>query len=140
MNPEDFEQHLSRRPLRPLPAEWRAEILGAAEAAANVVENQTAPLLVRKPFVVTLWRELFWSCRRVWGGLAAIWVAVVVINTAIDDSPRVSVASTPQQSHDWKLALQAQREMVRQLLKQDSPPVVVAPDHRSDRRNIPIIG
>src|SRR5579859_352756 len=102
MNPEDFERHLSRRPLRPPPPEWRAEILGAAQAAANAVENPTAPLPVRKPFVVTLWRELFWSCRRVWGGLAAIWLAVVVINTAIDDSPRVSVASAPQQSHDWK--------------------------------------
>jgi len=140
MNPEDFEQQLSRRPLRPLPPEWRAEILGAVQAAANVIESPTAPLPVRKPFVVTLWRELFWSCRRIWGGLAAIWVAVAAINTAIDDSPRASVASAPRQSRDWKLALQAQREMVRQLLKQDAPPVAVAPDRRSERRNTPVIG
>jgi hypothetical protein len=132
MNPEEFEQQLSRRPLRPVPPEWRAEILREARAAA--------PSSSRETFAVTLWRELFWSCRRVWTGLAAVWLAVVVINTAIDDSPRVTVASAPHQSQDWKLALQAQREMVRQLLKQDAPPVAVVPHRRSDRRNTPIIG
>jgi hypothetical protein len=51
MNPEDFEQQLGRLPLRPLPPEWRAEILRDARNAM--------PSTPRESFAVTLWRELF---------------------------------------------------------------------------------
>ena len=133
MNPDDFEKQLSRRPVRPLPGKWRAEILDAARSAA--AKSHAAKSDSRDPFLVNLWRELFWSCRRVWTGLAVIWLAVVIVNKSIDDSPRVTIANAPEQSRDWKMALQAQRQRLRELLEWNEPPAPPAtPPRRSDRR------
>ena len=134
MNPEDFEQQLSRQTIRPIPSPWRSQILSAARAAAT-------PSSPREPFAVKLWRELFWSSRRIWGGLAAIWVAILVISTASDDSPRSIVAAAPP-SRDWKLALQAQHQMMRQLLEQDSPPAPTSalPGRRTERIEMILLG
>jgi hypothetical protein len=108
--------------------------------AEITAKTATESLPVRESFVITLWRELFWSCRRVWAGLAAIWIAMLVISAATSDSPRSSVASAPT-SYDWKMALQAQRQLTRQLLEQDSAPVAAAvPGRRSELHDSALIG
>ena len=60
----DFEQKLSRQPLRTPPPEWRAEILGAAQKL--VVPAWT-------------WRDWFWPSPAAWGALAAVWIAVFAL-------------------------------------------------------------
>jgi hypothetical protein len=112
------------------------------EAALAEITAKTAAklLLARESFVIILWRELFWSCRRVWAGLAAIWITMLVVSSATSDSSRSAVASAPR-SRDWKMALQAQRQLTRQLLEQDSAPATAAvPGRRSERRDNILIG
>lgn len=130
MNPDDFEKQLSRRPLRPLPADWRAEILAQARAAA--AENHAAKVPARDPFLVTMWRELFWAGRRVWLGFASIWLFIIAANFATTDTPRAT-ASEPPPSRQQILALQAQRQLLLQLLDQEPPSKPAAPGRRSER-------
>lgn len=116
------------------------EAVIADSALAPTSGKPATPSPVREPFFVQLWRELFWSCRRVWGGLAAIWIALLVIGSATSDS-RPSVAASAPQSRDWKMALQVQRQLTRQLLEQDSAPAaVVVPGRRSELRDSIQIG
>lgn len=74
MNLDEFEQHLARQPLRPLPPEWRAEILGAATAAA-AVSTEAEP---RRS--APWWREWLWPTPVAWGALATCWAAILVLN------------------------------------------------------------
>lgn len=37
-----------------------------------------------------LWRELFWSCRRTWAGLATVWLGLLVFN-ALQTGPAAPV-------------------------------------------------
>ncbi len=46
MNPDDFENQLRRQPVRPVPAEWRGEILARAKSAlAESEELEVSRLL-----------------------------------------------------------------------------------------------
>lgn len=133
MNPEDFEQELSRRPLRPLPIDWRAEILAASRSSVPA-ENRTSKVPARDPFLVTLWRELFWAGRRVWLGFACIWLFIIVANYANTDTPR-AMASGPPPSRQQILAIQSQRQLLLQLLDQEPPSKSAAPGRRSERNS-----
>lgn len=75
MNTDDFEQHLRRQPLRPVPREWRAEVLGAARSVVRA--DRTA--LACPPLIVRL-RDWLWPNPVAWGALAACWMATLVLN------------------------------------------------------------
>jgi hypothetical protein len=75
MNGERFEQELKRQALRPVPADWRQEILAAAREA-----NVTGP---RGKEDAAGWWVGWVGIRRVaWGGLAAAWVLIFGLNWA----------------------------------------------------------
>ncbi len=76
MKPDDFESQLQRQPLRGLPAEWRTEILSAAQEAVAQAEP------VKPAVPVSWWRELLWPCPQAWAGLAAVWVVIFGLNWA----------------------------------------------------------
>ncbi len=71
MNGSDFEENLKRVPLRPVPGEWRNEILGRAAAATESRPKVRAWLR---------WLEEITRPRPVaWGGLAAAWVFIALL-------------------------------------------------------------
>ena len=75
---DDFEKKLQRQMPRQIPAEWRAEILSAATKKNSHPAAQTGwPLL---NWLAIPWRDLIWPSRRVWAGMAAAWVVIVVVN------------------------------------------------------------
>ena len=75
MNGERFEQELKRQALRPVPADWRQEILAAAREA-----NVSKP---REKEVAAGWWVGWVAFRRLaWGGLAAAWVLILGLNWA----------------------------------------------------------
>ena len=79
----DFERQLSNQPLRPLPPEWRAEIL--AGAAKIVAPSWT-------------WQSWFWPSPIAWGALAAVWVIVFLFDGsggASSAPPTAGRAPTP---------------------------------------------
>lgn len=117
-NDSQFENRLHRQPVKPIPSEWRAEILEAARLATASVptphpqpdgllatlRNYLAPLLVPQ--------------RAAWAGLATVWVVIIGLNlSAHDDSPRVQVSRAVNAiSPETLQALQQQRLLLAELM------------------------
>lgn len=154
---DDFEQQLQRRPMRPVPAEWRAEILSAAKAVSDTQPAPYSPLsghatrntrpfrsFITPQFVaMKLWQELIWPCRRVWLGIAAVWFVVLVVNLSTDESTQVAASQMPAPTPEVMAALREQKQLLVQLLDPvaaSSTPPVAAPRPRSETRETAMLG
>ena len=80
MNPDDFEQHLARQTLRPIPMDWRQEIVAA----------QTQPRSTGA--ATTWWRELLWPHPYAWSGLAAVWLIIFAMHFSAREKPNPAYA------------------------------------------------
>ena len=62
MKPDEFEQHLSRQPMRQIPGEWRAEILreGRRAAVPEIGDADTASLPILNWRTVGSRKRIFW--------------------------------------------------------------------------------
>jgi anti-sigma factor RsiW len=94
---------------------------------AGAVQRSGAPATPRRPSLLRtweiIWRELVWPSRYAWGGMAALWVAMLVINGELA-GPRVSGMSARVSSP--REMLQAWREQNR-VLAELVPPAQVVP-------------
>ena len=109
MNPDDFEKQLERQPIRAVPADWRAGILNAANAA--VPQRSTS-----KSQPVSWWRQLFWPCPQAWAGLAAVWVVILLIHFSSAE-PAESMAKTAAPSSPQEImVLKEQKQMMAALM------------------------
>jgi hypothetical protein len=127
MNPGDFEKQLERRPLRPVPAEWRAEILAAAKTAAA---PQLVPAPKRSGGGSTLNSQLsafLRPCPQAWAGLAAIWLVILAVNFSASDKKPMLAQAAPPPSRDTLRMVQEQRRMLAQLLEPRNPPPAEPP-------------
>lgn len=111
MKPEDFEQKLQRQPLRPIPAEWRAEILAAAKQA-----SRPAP---RASFVSTLNAQLstiLWPHPRAWAGLVAVWILIFAVDFSTRDTTPVVAKKAAPPSPEVIVELKQQQRMLAELI------------------------
>jgi len=68
-----------------------------------------------------LWLELIWPCRRIWTGLAAVWVLLFIVDFSQRDN--VSGATgQPARSGEVIMSLQAQQRWMNELLADRSAP------------------
>lgn len=107
MNSDEFEKRLEQQKIRPIPGEWRREILNTANAAS--LESRTA-----KPESLSWWRELLWPCPQAWAGIAAVWLVIFVLNfTTQKAEPKLAKSEpvTPQTI----AALKEQRRLYLEL-------------------------
>jgi hypothetical protein len=110
MHPDQFEQRLQRQPLRQVPSAWREEILVAAD-----VNRRNLP--VRElTFAATVWRELIWPCRRIWVGLAPVWVALLVFNMTHSEHRQTVTAQSRIPPGEMRLALQEQQRILAEII------------------------
>lgn len=138
MKPDEFEQKLSRQPLRPVPPEWRAEILAAGRGPR--VEGRA-----REPFqpstLVARLSTVFWPHPKAWAGLAAVWVCIGVLNFSTrDTAPRLAEKSAPP-SPEVIVELKKQQRLFAELVGSYEPadadrPKVFSPRPRSERVEI----
>ena len=68
----------------------------------------------------TLWLELIFPSRRIWAGLAAIWVLLLVVNLSQRDHVETSMAkaSTPA---EMAASFQQEQELLAQLIGPSEP-------------------
>src|SRR5437899_10153618 len=94
-SPDSFEQKLQRQKPRELPPGWRDDVLRTAQEVAIEHARRTAGR--RQPTSPATWRRvltnLFWPHPLAWGGLAAAWLIILVLNIASSDPAEHRMAS-----------------------------------------------
>src|SRR5260221_11867412 len=110
MNPEDFEKQLERQPVRTVPADWRAGILQAANAAVPQPSTSNS-----QP--ISWWRELFWPCPQAWAGLAAVWVVILAIHFLSAEPAEAVAKTTTPPSPQEMMVLKEQKQMMAKLME-----------------------
>ena len=114
MNTENFEERLRSQPLRPIPTEWREEILSAVKRAIAARTKPTERNLA-SVIVQALWRELVWPCRRVWAGVACAWLLIIGLTMAsFERTPRVASKAEPRSGEELRAFIE-QWQLLAQL-------------------------
>jgi hypothetical protein len=123
MNDEtgQFEQRLSRRPLRQIPAGWRTEILTAAREASALCP---ASPVAHHGWLTTFNRQLatiFWPHPKAWAGLAVVWGLILAMNVSLrEPSPRLAEISAPP-SPEMMVELRKQQLLLAELIGPREP-------------------
>ena len=108
-----------------------------AQAAAPVGRPQP----VRPPvltIVLEYWQQLIWPSRRIWVGLAAVWILLLAANFSLRDrSPAAAMASAP--GPGIILSFRQQERLLTELIGPDEtraaePATLFLPQPRSERR------
>jgi hypothetical protein len=90
-------------------------------------------------FPLLLWRELIFPCRRIWTGLAAVWIVIFVVNFSQRDPSELMAQNTPPPSPEMILAFRQQELLLTELIGQSEPqntepPKTFSPRPSSERR------
>ncbi|HEV7404246.1 MAG TPA: hypothetical protein VGO11_14995 [Chthoniobacteraceae bacterium] len=100
----DLESRLARLPLRSAPAEWRLQILRAAQAARPA--ERVAP-----------WWQRWLTPQRL--ALAGAWLLILLLKLT---SPGERGKGTPSEVAGWQELWTAREQMVARLLNQPAAP------------------
>jgi hypothetical protein len=112
--PDQFEQRLSRQPLRQVPPEWREEILAMASRESRV--DSQAPNHSWSSSVVCRLSSVFWPHPVAWAGLAAIWVVIFAVKFSTHDrTPAVAQRTSPPPV-EMILEVRQQQRLLAELL------------------------
>ena len=103
----------------------RERVLDQVVNSGNASPSSISFIFARLP--IQIWKELFWSCRRVWTGLAAAWLVMIAVNLLNLDEPPVRQKMSRAAAPDiW--AILAERE---RLMNETSEPALPAPAAQS---------
>jgi hypothetical protein len=133
MNSDDFEKHLQRQPLRPIPAQWRAEILQQATAAST---RNPKPETQNRSFL----SALLWPHPKAWAGLATVWILIVTLRFASQDKLSNTAQATPSSSQAIAVNLKEQQQILAELMETSGAapeidrPKPFVPQPHSERR------
>jgi len=83
-----------------------------------VVESTRRPSHLRWP--ILLWRELVWPCRRIWTGLAAVWILILAANVSLHEHSPAIARSGP--SSEMMTTLKDQQTVLAELLGDHAVP------------------
>ena len=115
MKTDDFEERLRRQSIRPIPHEWRGEIL---DAARRVRGHQPSIFNLQ---LASWWRDWLWPNPQAWAGLAAVWMVVLLLNWGGRDPVHVATASKTAPAPELLLALKEHRRLLAELI--GTPPL-----------------
>ena len=110
--------------------------LTAAGTGTAHGSRDLAQLLAGLP--VRIWKELFWPCRRIWAGLAAAWLVIIVINfQSLEEPASAQGGNGSAASVFWTFLVEQNRLLAELGDVTPAPPLPqspAAPRPRSDRR------
>ena len=67
------------------------------------------------------WLELIWPCRRIWSGLAAVWILLFIVNFSQHDGSRVVIAKSTTMG--MMTTFRDQQKLLNELFADRSVPV-----------------
>ena len=115
MNSDDFEKQLQRQTIRPVPQDWRVEILQAANAASR------PPFSPFNPQPVSGWRALLWPCPQAWAGLAAVWFVLLGLHLVDPETAAPATAQAVPPSPEMLVLLHEQKRLFAELISGSEP-------------------
>ncbi len=89
------------------------------------------------------WQESLWPWRRIWLGLATIWLVLLTLNLATNERPKMARHKTPPPSPELMAALREQQRLMLELLEPIAPPPdsrPKIPGPRSEQRQTILLG
>jgi anti-sigma-K factor RskA len=121
---DDFEKLLARQRLRPIPPEWRAEILRAArtDSRDEATASETA---------ASWWRALFWPSPIAWISVACAWVVIIGMNIAARPERDKASAAAPLPATDASFALLIQERDTLDEISQAQPEPAAPPQKQT---------
>ena len=69
-----------------------------------------------------LWQELVWPCRRIWVGLAAVWILIFIVNVSQRDGSQTMMAKSVP-TPEMMMTFRDQQKWLNELLADRSPPM-----------------
>jgi hypothetical protein len=69
-----------------------------------------------------IWRELIFPCRRIWTGLAAVWILIFIVNFSQRDGSQTMMAKSAPTA-EMMMTFRDQQKLLNELLADRSPPV-----------------
>ena len=66
-------------------------------------------------------QELIWPCRRIWTGLAAVWILIFIVNVSQRDGSQTMMAKSA--SPEMMMTFRYQQKWLDELLADRSPPM-----------------
>ena len=134
MKNDDFEANLRSTSLKPVPPEWRQQILRAAE---RELDKTTSAIARNEQSGAIAWLVAWlWPNPVAWGGLAALWLMILGANlspTGPDVARRELWAETKSPR---PVSLAEQRALLSHLLEpalSETPPANSKTPRRSER-------
>jgi len=94
---------------------WAKAVKQAAATPSDTAQPATSDL----GFFEAVWRELICPSRYAWSGLAALWVAMLVVNAQLSHHPAGRASTSPQE------IFQAWEEQKRAIAEWNEPSVIV---------------
>ena len=85
----------------------------------RVADTATLPMLI--------WRELFLPSRRIWTGLATVWILIFVFNFSQRDPAELMARKTPPPSPEMILTFRQQERLLAELIGPNEPQAVAPP-------------
>jgi hypothetical protein len=87
----------------------------------------------------TFWNELIFPCRRIWTGLAAVWILIFVVNFSQRDPSEMMARKSSPPSPEMILTFRQQEILLAELIGQNEPqaaepPKIFSPRPSSERR------
>jgi hypothetical protein len=140
MKPDDFETKLHRQRLRPIPGEWRADILAAAARRPDLSSKADAAAMAPWPGPTVRQRLAgwFWPHPMAWAGMGALWVLLLGIHFSLREKPPFVTEAAPPTSAEALVELRQQEKLYAELLGPREPQAAIrheeaGPQPRSQR-------
>ena len=77
--------------------------------------------------VVKLWQELILPCRRIWCGLAVVWLVILALNRLSTDTLKLADRQTSASNFEQQVAMREQRLLRLELLGSSMPSAAASP-------------
>jgi hypothetical protein len=69
-----------------------------------------------------IWHEVIWPARRIWAGLAAVWLLIFAVNFSMRNHATIRMAKSSA-APEVIMALRQQQQLLSELIGPDDPPV-----------------
>jgi hypothetical protein len=101
----------------------RREVVATAcnHQATKAQSLATGPAAWWPDFFDRIWLELIWPCRRIWTGLAAVWIMLLLVNVA-EREPATVASAKHSPALAMRLAYFSQEKLLNELLADHALP------------------